>query len=381
MAELLKYSVGLDVSKEKFDACFSVIDTSQKVTIKSTRKFKNSPTGIKELINWSNKHRKSDIPMVFLMEATGVYYENIALTLHKHNYKLVVVLPNKGKRYMQSIGFKSKNDKIDAKGLSQMGAEQRLPFWQPFSEKTYELRSLTRQNEKLQEERTVILNRIESQTFCQRPNNLIMRQLKSMLKLIEKQIVQIKLEIEKCICEDEDIKEKVEKIETIKGLGRLTIATIIAETNGFLLFKNQKQLVSYAGYDIVENQSGKRNGKTRISKKGNSHIRRALHMPALNVVKYNPCSFGKLYERVYDSSKMKMKGYVAVQRKLLVLVYVLWKKNETYDNNYQTSGNDKQKSSFCIVSGKEKSPSDKTGTLDKLQYKESHEVLFLQKQN
>jgi len=41
-----------------------------------------------------------------------------------------------------------------------------------------------------------------------------------------------------------------------------------------LFFKNQRQLVSFAGYDVIENSSGKHRGKTKISKKGNAHIRR-----------------------------------------------------------------------------------------------------------
>lgn len=60
MVELLKYSVGIDVSKEKFDSCFSVIDSSQKVTVKSTRQMDNSASGIKDLIrvypNPANSH-------------------------------------------------------------------------------------------------------------------------------------------------------------------------------------------------------------------------------------------------------------------------------------------------------------------------------------
>ncbi|MEL6835923.1 MAG: transposase, partial [Bacteroidota bacterium] len=84
----------------------------------------------------------------------------------------------------------------------------------------------------------------------------------------------------------------------------------------------------------VERQSGSTiNGKTRISKKGNRHIRRALHFPALSVVKYHE-EFTNLYNRVYDRTKIKMKGYVAVQRKLLVLIYTLYKKNEAYDPTY-----------------------------------------------
>ena len=50
----------------------------------------------------------------------------------------------------------------------------------------------------------------------------------------------------------------------VRGLSTLSIATVIAETYGFKLFENYKQVVSYAGYDVVENQSGLHSGKTKI---------------------------------------------------------------------------------------------------------------------
>jgi transposase len=77
---------------------------------------------------------------------------------------------------------------------------------------------------------------------------------------------------------DHVIKEKIANICKIKGIGMLTAATILAETNGFELFKNYKQLVSYAGFDVVERESGTITGKTKYQK-GNGHIRRALFMP------------------------------------------------------------------------------------------------------
>jgi transposase len=64
----------------------------------------------------------------------------------------------------------------------------------------------------------------------------------------------------------------------------MSAVTVIAETNGFTLFENSKQLVSYAGYDVVENQSGKRVGKTSISKKGNYRIRRIIAPETLSHV-------------------------------------------------------------------------------------------------
>lgn len=135
------------------------------------------------------------------------------------------------------------------------------------------------------------------------------------------------------IINDPVLKSKFEKISIIKGVGLITFAVIISETNGFELFNNVAQLTSYAGYDVAENQSGSKNGKTRISKKGNAHIRRVLHLPAFTAVKYE-LSFKTFYERVYGNTHIKMKAYVAVQRKLLSLIYTLWKNDSNYDPKY-----------------------------------------------
>jgi transposase len=120
----------------------------------------------------------------------------------------------------------------------------------------------------------------------------------------------------------------VDKICHIKGVGTLTVATIVAEANGFDLIKNIPQLISYAGYDVVEDQSGKRIGKTKISKKGNTHIRRILHMPALNMMTYQVGTMPALFERTLNKHGIKMKSYVALQRKLLILIYTLGKRRK-----------------------------------------------------
>lgn len=69
-------------------------------------------------------------------------------------------------------------------------------------------------------------------------------------------------------------------------------------------------------------------------------------MPAISIVRYNPNVFGHLYQRAYESSGYKMKGYVAVQREILVMIYTLWKKNEEFDANYISSENEEQKPLF-----------------------------------
>jgi transposase len=74
MTKFLKYAVGIDVSKDSFHVCLSVIDTLQKVTIKASRSFSNQSKGFQELAHWVKNHRKEeDIPLVYLMEATGTH--------------------------------------------------------------------------------------------------------------------------------------------------------------------------------------------------------------------------------------------------------------------------------------------------------------------
>jgi transposase len=265
------------------------------------------------------------------MEATGVYYENLAWFLHHLNCHVTVILPKKAKHYFKSLGLKSKNDKIDARGLGLMAAQQNLECWKPISPQIEELRALTRHYQTLQEQKTVFGNQIHAIEHSHYQDKLVLKDLRELVDLIDKKLYVIKKQIAKVVEDDPVLKAKFALITPIKGVSILTIATIIAETNAFQFFENQRQLTSYAGYDVTERQSGKFVGQRRISKQGNSRIRKILFMPAFNVVRLKQEHFKNLFERVSDRTGLKMKGYVAVQRKILVMVFALWKKNEMYD--------------------------------------------------
>jgi len=330
-----KYSVGLDVSAKEIHCCISFIDAVQSVTVKATRKVSNTAKGFRELDTWMSRHHKQkDSPLVVCMEATGIYFENCALFLHKAGYTVSVILPNKAKKYLQASGMKSKNDRADARGLAQMGAEKRLDTWAPMGELFYQLRQLTRHHEDLQAMKSMASNRLHAATKGMYTNKKVVSQLKRQIALIDKQIADSVTAMEELINSDGTVKNRVANVCRMKGVGLLTVATVLAETNGFALFGNARQLASFAGYDIVENQSGTRVGKTRISKKGNSHIRRALHMPALVTVMYRVKPFADIYERTLAKHNIKMKSYVAVQKKLLTIIYAIWKKDEPFDESY-----------------------------------------------
>lgn len=345
----LKYSVGLDVSSKKINACMSIIDEKQKVSVKSSCVIANTKKGFENLKDWIAKHKKEEISIVVCMEATGIYHENCAYYLFEKGFAVSIILPNKAKKYIEAIGLKSKNDSIDAKGLAQMGAEQCLDTWQPIGTFFYQLRLLTRQHQNVTELKTVLKNQLDALGFAMHQSEEVNDQLKQTINLFETQIKELDNAIKSLIKTDEIIKDKVNNILLMKGLGVLTLATVLAETNGFELFNNYKQVVSYAGYDVVEAQSGTRVGKTKISKRGNSRIRRAMHMPSLVVIQCKVKPFKDLWDRTYEKHGIKMKSYVAVQKKLLVMIYHLWNKNQAYDATYQDNIQEKEQEHFSLL--------------------------------
>ena len=134
---------------------------------------------------------------------------------------------------------------------------------------------------------------------------------------------------------DKVLKERIDNICEARGFRPVTIAGIVAEAGGFVLFTSRGQIISYAGYDIVQKQSGTSiDGKTKISKKGNRYIRKHLFFPAMALARHEP-QFKRLYDRVYERTKIKMKAQVAVQRKALILIYTLFKKNEPFIADYE----------------------------------------------
>lgn len=333
--EFLKYGLGIDMAMDKFDACISIINKLQQVTIKAQCSFTNNKKGFEAFIVWVTRNTKLAIPAVYLMEATGIYYEQLAWFLHNKNCSISVVLPNKAKKYKEALGLKSKNDRIDAKGLAQMACEQNNTTWKPLSSNIYFLRLITRQIQSIAEQSTVLKNQLHSLQYGMYRDKAIEKMYTRQLDLLQKNKKSLELRVEQIVKCDEILKKKFSNIGKIKGLGLQSLAVVVAETNGFTAFENIAQLVSYAGYDVVENQSGKRSGKTKISKKGNHRIRRCLHFPAFNMIKYEVAPFKNLYERVYEKSKIKMKAYTAVQKKLLEFIYTLWKKGEAFDPGYQ----------------------------------------------
>lgn len=331
-----KFIVGIDISKDNFSVCAKYFDGKRSV-IKGTRGFENNAAGFSAFKSWSLSKIKQQAAPHFVMEATGVYYEELTHFLYCESLDVSVVLPNKIKHFAKSLNIKTKTDKVDAAIIADYGLERTPELWKPMICELKNLRDLCRERLSLKQETTRLKCQLHALQHARGafPEVLNMKQeqidfFENTIKKIEKLIVQL-------VKSDKAFHARIKKLETIKGVRLLTIVTILCETNGFEQFNSIRGVVSYAGLDVCERQSGKFIGKTKISKKGNKRIRQCLYMPGLTATNHN-VPIKKLYQRILEKNpKIKRKGIIAAMRKLLILIFVLWKKDEEYNPDFQWS--------------------------------------------
>lgn len=321
---------------DDFHVCMKEVQADGTSKIKGSRKFNNNHKGFEELVLWVGR-RVATKCSLFVMEATGSYYENLAYYLYNQECQVAVVLPNKVKHFVKSLNLKTKTDKVDASAIAQIGIERKLPLWIPMAPEYRQLRDLSREVLSFKKD----ISRAKCQLHAMQHGYQKSAQLESMkqqqISFYEQNIEVLEQEIRQVVGGNPSLSERISRLEAVKGLGLMTIVSVLCETNGFHLFSSMRQVVSYAGLDVEMKQSGRYTGKSKISKKGNARIRQCLYMPALSAMQHNE-PMRKLYERVKERNPtIKKKGVVAVMRKLLLMIFVLWKKEEPYDPCHQWS--------------------------------------------
>ena len=314
---VLKQILGVDVSQKELVVSLGRMNDDLSVELYSYRVFRNNETGFEALHKWLKKNTVTNVHCRILMEATGVYHQKFAHFVLEKGYDISVVLPNKISNYMRTLDTKTITDKTCSEAIARFGLERQLENWVKPDETYRFLQQLTRERDQIVDERTVAKNRLHAEESEMYPNKGSVKRLKSLIKFFNKQEKEIKQEISHHLENNKSVKEIVNRLTTIPGMGVLTAVIILAETNGFELIRNKKQLTSYAGMDIREKQSGTSvKGKPRLSKKGNRHIRKSLHLPSLASIKYNS-NHKEIYIRLVEKHALKMKALVAIQRKML----------------------------------------------------------------
>jgi transposase len=334
MKKIVKQVAGIDVAQKELVVSLGRMYDDWSPEVYAHKAFANTEAGFIALITWVKKQTHPDTAVRFVMEATGVYHESLAYYLTGKGFEVSIVLPNKISNYFRTLDVKTVTDKTASEAIAMFGLERKLDSWQQPKGLYKTLRQLTRERGQLVEERTTIKNQLHAEQAEARPNKKTISRIKKRIELLNKQEKEIKEEIDELIKEDQEMKHLLVIICSLPGVGLLTAVTVLAETNGFDLIRNKRQLASYAGFDVKEKQSGTSvKGKPRISKKGNKYLRKAMHFPALTAIRHDE-RFKAIFARIVSRHGIKMKAAVAVQRKLLEMMYTLHSTGKLYDKSY-----------------------------------------------
>jgi transposase len=332
--KIAKQVAGIDVAQKELVVTLGRMYDDCTAELYDHKVFPNTEKGFTSFVLWVKKYSVEEVPVRFVMEATGVYHESLAYYLEGRDYELSIVLPNKISNYMRTLEVKTVTDKTASEAIARFGLERHLDKWQRPKPVFKKMRQLTRERGQWIESRTMTKNQLHAEETEAQPNKGTVARLKKQIIFVNKQIREIKEELAELTKQDAEVKKSLDLLCTIPGIGELTAAGVLAETNGFELIRNKRQLVSYAGLDVKEKQSGTSvRGKSKISKKGNKHVRKAMHMPALTAIR-NDERYKAIFARLVSKHGIKMKAVVAVQRKLLELMYILYKTNTSYNSDY-----------------------------------------------
>ncbi|TCT17490.1 transposase [Melghiribacillus thermohalophilus] len=164
-------------------------------------------------------------------------------------------------------------------------------------------------------------------TFARKELEVLMEQY----DLYNKQLKELDTELEAVV----ETIPGAQQMMGIDGLGAVTVALFFAEVGDLSKYSHPQQLVNLAGLSLREHSSGKYKGKTRITKRGRSRLRKSLYLAIRPLVAHNPAfkALHHYYTKRPERPLKKQQSLIALCCKLLRVLYAIGKKSCEFDGS------------------------------------------------
>lgn len=317
--------VGIDISKNTLDICV------RKANQDSYHKIKNEISSIRKLLK---SIKRLDKQAFIAMENTGYYNFNLYEVLAEFDFNTYVLDPKHIKR---SIGIaRGKNDKVDAKRIATFIERNHQDFdcWEPTSETIKSIKILLSQRRfKVKQKKALAQQMADLKAVkFNKATEELLKINKQNIKEINKHLTKIERLIRQEINSDQELKQEIERIKTVPGIGDVTAWTLAVKTEGFRRLKDPRKLACFAGVVPFEQQSGSSlKTKPRVSKMADIELKSILQMAALRAIRMEN-DLQNYYHRKVDEGKNKMSVLNAVRNKLIHIALALIKNKTFYKN-------------------------------------------------
>lgn len=311
MTTISRVFVGIDVSKKYLDV---YIHPAAKLL-----RIENSEDGVATLHNILTNYQVEIVGF----ESSGGYEYLAKQALEKASYITWVIQPKRVKAYIYSEGIHYKTDASDAKMIALFIAQKNYKPATCFqSDAAFELRSLVTRRDDLMAILGMEKNRLGSpmQIYCR-------NSISKHIAFIKKEIVVLEHEINAAVEKDEAWKHKVQLLESIPGIGRVTATTLLTNVPELGNIAGKK-IAALIGVAPFVKQSGTYKGKSVVTG-GRVVPRKVLYMATLVATRYN-ANIETFYKRLVESGKPKKVALVASMRKLIVIANAMLKNDEMW---------------------------------------------------
>src|SRR5258708_3622005 len=131
---------------------------------------------------------------------------------------------------------------------------------------------------------------------------------------LNKRIARLRKEAVALVEQDAELKTKFQRLIGIPGIAETSAVHLLGELAGLDPEMTVRQWVAHSGLDPAHRISGSSvHLPSRISRHGNRHLRRALYMPALVAVRFDP-HLKAFYPTLQARHKTKLQALMAVAR-------------------------------------------------------------------
>lgn len=295
------------------------------------QEFENTPTGFRRLERWLKSHGLGTSLRVGV-EATSTYADAVVEWLHRLGYTVYLLNPERTACYARCLGQRNKTDPADALTIAMYVANHECTPWQPPAPEQKTLRSLTRTRHQLTATATELSNQLKTATGPGR------QALSAVLREVRSQLAALLRAVRQHLCQYPLLAEQVRCLRTMKGVGLITAAVVMAELPPITTQSDPRTICGWAGLTPRRWQSGQTEGRTRLSRKGNAYLRHALYMPALVAKRWNPL-FKQFAEKLAARGKTKPAILGAISHKMLRIIVGMLRSNTNFDPTWSYQKN------------------------------------------
>lgn len=314
--------IGIDVSKDELVVAYQMDGKWTKCKILNTVE---AISGWLRKVGVSAKH--------FVLEATGPYSERLICTLAVHGAVFSVVSGAQSRAMSKALRKSNKNDDQDAQTLSLLGEKLELMSYKMPSDAQKKRKEAFSALASLQKQEQQLKNQLHAFEYRVNPNPVALRALQDVLASTQKaiQILEQELQPEQ---DEEEALRTIDRINTIKGVGKQTARTFVTLFGNFVHFKDAKAFARFIGLSPIEFSSGTSvRGRPRISKNGNSKARSMLFNCARSAMRYNQ-NCKELYQRLVEKGKNGKVALTAVMHKLARLIFGVVRSGCDYQSDF-----------------------------------------------